>query len=157
LRRCGYQHLSCLVLYAPLAGRTLPAGEGGCAAGWLPPPHYLNNGPAVRCRSSPEFPFRFIWVLGRLVNVVSLAYKILTANHVLIMQPRGRTTDECSIRASTGAAFRLARCPRAFSAGALRLGLHSPSGRLSPRGCVAGGAQVRGRCLHPPPYSRRSF
>jgi hypothetical protein len=28
----------------------------------------------------------------RLVNVVSLAYKILTANHVLIMQPRGRTT-----------------------------------------------------------------
>jgi hypothetical protein len=30
----------------------------------------------------------------RLVNVVSLAYKILTANHVLIMQPRGRTTDE---------------------------------------------------------------
>ena len=56
--------LSCLVLYAPLAGRTLPAGEGGCAAGWLPPSHYLNNGPAVRCRSSPEFPFRFIWVLG---------------------------------------------------------------------------------------------
>jgi hypothetical protein len=35
--------LSCLVLYAPLAGRTLPAGEGGCAAGWLPPSHYLNN------------------------------------------------------------------------------------------------------------------
>ena len=34
----------------------------------------------------------------RLVNVVSLAYKILTANHVLIMQPKGRTTDECSIR-----------------------------------------------------------
>jgi hypothetical protein len=29
--------MSCLVLYAPLAGRTLPAGEGGCAAGWLPP------------------------------------------------------------------------------------------------------------------------
>jgi hypothetical protein len=44
-------------------------------------------GPAVRCRSPPEFPFRFIWVVGpRLVNAVSLAYKILTANHVLIMQ-----------------------------------------------------------------------
>jgi hypothetical protein len=56
--------LPCLVLYAPLAGRTLPAGEGGCAAGLLPPSHYLNNGPAVRCRSSPEFPFRFVWVLG---------------------------------------------------------------------------------------------
>jgi hypothetical protein len=53
-----------LVLYAPRAGRTPPAGEGGCAAGSLPPSHYLKLGPAVRCRSSPEFPFRFIWVLG---------------------------------------------------------------------------------------------
>jgi hypothetical protein len=36
----------------------------------------------------------------RLVNVVYLAYKILTANHVLIMQwTLHRTTDECSIRA----------------------------------------------------------
>ena len=26
--------------------------------------HYLKLGPAVWCRSSPEFPFRFIWVLG---------------------------------------------------------------------------------------------
>jgi hypothetical protein len=35
----------------------------------------------------------------RLVNVVSLAYKILTANHVLIMQwTLHRTTDERSIR-----------------------------------------------------------
>ena len=59
------QHIwSCLVLCAPRAGRTLPAGEGGCAAGSLPPSHYLKLGPAVRCRSSPEFPFRFIWVLG---------------------------------------------------------------------------------------------
>jgi hypothetical protein len=58
-----YPESACLVSYAPLAGRTLPAGEGGCATGWLPPSHYLNNGPAVRCRSSPEFPFRFIWVL----------------------------------------------------------------------------------------------
>jgi hypothetical protein len=34
-----------------------------------------------------------------LVNVVSLAYKILTANHVLIMQwTLHRTTDERSIR-----------------------------------------------------------
>ena len=64
LRVVAQRRPSCLVLYAPLAGRTLPAGEGGCAAGWLPPSHYLNNGPAVRCRSSPEFPFRFIWVLG---------------------------------------------------------------------------------------------
>ena len=56
--------MSCLVLYTPRAGRTLPAGEGGCAAGSLPPSHYLKLGPAVRCRSSPEFPFRFIWVLG---------------------------------------------------------------------------------------------
>jgi hypothetical protein len=46
------------------AGRTLPAGEGGCAAGSLCPSHYPKLGPAVRCRSSPEFPFRFIWVLG---------------------------------------------------------------------------------------------
>jgi hypothetical protein len=43
------------------------------------------------------------WGFGLLVNVVSLAYKILTANHVLIMQqinPKGlhHTTDECSIR-----------------------------------------------------------
>jgi hypothetical protein len=56
--------LSCLVLCTPRAGRTLPAGEGGCAAGSLPPSHYLKLGPAVRCRSSPEFSFRFIWVLG---------------------------------------------------------------------------------------------
>jgi hypothetical protein len=56
--------LSCLVLCTPRAGRTLPAGEGGCAAVSLPPSHYLKLGPAVRCRSSPEFPFRFIWVLG---------------------------------------------------------------------------------------------
>ena len=94
------QHvLSCLVLYAPLAGRTLPAGEGGCAAGWLPPSHYLNNGPAV-C-SAVQIVTRVplsLYLGPRLVNVVSLAYKILTANHVLIMQPRGRTTDECSIR-----------------------------------------------------------
>jgi hypothetical protein len=54
----------CLVLYTPRAGRTLPAGEGGCTAGSLPPSHYLKLGPAVRCRSSPEFPFRFIWVLA---------------------------------------------------------------------------------------------
>jgi hypothetical protein len=56
--RVGWRGGPCLVLYAPLAGRTLPAGEGGCAAGWLPPSHYLNNGPAVRCRSSPEGPDR---------------------------------------------------------------------------------------------------
>jgi hypothetical protein len=30
----------------------------------LPLPGYLKLGPAVRCRSPPEFPFRFIWVLG---------------------------------------------------------------------------------------------
>ena len=29
-----------------------------------PPSHHLKLGPAVRCRSPPEFPFRFIWVLG---------------------------------------------------------------------------------------------
>ena len=33
-------------------------------AGPLPLPHYLKPGPAVRCISPPEFPFRFIWVLG---------------------------------------------------------------------------------------------
>jgi hypothetical protein len=32
--------LSCLVLYTPRAGRTLPAGEGGYAAGSLPPSHH---------------------------------------------------------------------------------------------------------------------
>jgi hypothetical protein len=63
-RREKEMTLSCLVLYTPRAGRTLPAGEGGCAAGSLPPSHYLRLGPAVRCRSSPEFPFRFIWVPG---------------------------------------------------------------------------------------------
>jgi hypothetical protein len=38
--------LSCLA-YTRLvlgAGRTLPAGEGGCAAGSLPPSHYLKLG-----------------------------------------------------------------------------------------------------------------
>jgi hypothetical protein len=56
--------LPCLALYTPRAGRMLPAGEGGCAAGSLPPSRHLKLGPAVRCRSPPEFPFRFIWVLG---------------------------------------------------------------------------------------------
>jgi hypothetical protein len=31
--------LPCLVLYMPRAGRTLPAGEGGCATGSLAPSH----------------------------------------------------------------------------------------------------------------------
>jgi hypothetical protein len=47
--------MSCLVLHTPLAGRTLPAGEGGCAAGWLPPAHYLKLGPAVRSRLAIPF------------------------------------------------------------------------------------------------------
>jgi hypothetical protein len=38
---CVCSVLSCLVLYTPRAGRTFPAGEGGCAAGSLPPSHYL--------------------------------------------------------------------------------------------------------------------
>jgi hypothetical protein len=42
-----------------------PTGEGGCAAGSLSPSATPSKlGPAVRRRSSPEFPFRFIWVLG---------------------------------------------------------------------------------------------
>jgi hypothetical protein len=38
---------------------------GGWGAGSLPPSHYLKLGPAVRCRSSPEFPFRFIWLVAK--------------------------------------------------------------------------------------------
>jgi hypothetical protein len=41
-----------IVFYAPRAGRTLLAGEGGCASGSQPPSQYLKLGPAVRCRSS---------------------------------------------------------------------------------------------------------
>jgi hypothetical protein len=59
-RRCVLNKL--VFLIHPLL-RTPPMG-GGCAAGSLPPSHYLKLGPAVRCRSPPEFPFRFIWVLG---------------------------------------------------------------------------------------------
>jgi hypothetical protein len=47
-------------------GERSPLGRAAALLAGYPPPttHYLNNGPAVRCRSSPEFPFRFIWVLG---------------------------------------------------------------------------------------------
>jgi hypothetical protein len=59
----------------------------------MPPSHCLKLAPAVRCRSPPATRVPLSLYLGpRLVNVVSLGYKILTANHVLIMQPRGRTT-----------------------------------------------------------------
>jgi hypothetical protein len=37
LSLCIQQPGCCLVLYTPRAGRTLPAGEGGCAAGSLQP------------------------------------------------------------------------------------------------------------------------
>ena len=81
------------------------------ATGWANAPRW---GGRLRCWLAAPLPLPQQWTcsavqivtrvplslyLGpRLVNVVSLAYKILTANHVLIMQPRGRTTDECSIR-----------------------------------------------------------
>jgi hypothetical protein len=56
----------------------------------------------------------------RLVNVASLAYKILTANHVLIMQPRGRTTDECSLRV----VYVYPKCPAGNSEGHWLSALH---------------------------------
>ena len=81
------------------------------ATGWANAPRW---GGRLRCWLAAPLPLPQQWTcsavqivtrvplslyLGpRLVNVVSLAYKILTANHVLIMQPKGRTTDECSIR-----------------------------------------------------------
>ena len=55
--------LSCLI--HAVAGRTFPAGERGSAAGSLLSSHYPNyTWACVLCRPSPEFPFRFIWVLG---------------------------------------------------------------------------------------------
>jgi hypothetical protein len=53
-------HASCLA-NAPRWGRRLRCWH---AALIMPPSHYLKLRPAVRCRSSPEFPFRFVWVLG---------------------------------------------------------------------------------------------
>jgi hypothetical protein len=56
--------MSCLI--HAVAGRTSPAGERGSAAGSLLSfrcPSY--TWACVLCRPSPEFPFRFIWVLGR--------------------------------------------------------------------------------------------
>jgi hypothetical protein len=47
------------------AGRTLPAGERGSAAGSLLSPHCPNyTWACVLCRPSPEFPFHFVWFLG---------------------------------------------------------------------------------------------
>ena len=82
------------------------------ATGWANAPRW---GGRLRCWLAAPLPLPQQWTcsavqivtrvplslyLGpRLVNVVSLAYKILTANHVLIMQwTLHRTTDECSIR-----------------------------------------------------------
>jgi hypothetical protein len=46
-------------------GERSPLGRAAALlAGCPPPTTSTTNGPAVRCRSSPEFPFRFIWVLG---------------------------------------------------------------------------------------------
>jgi hypothetical protein len=61
--------LSCLIHAVAdlVAGRTFPAGERGSAAGSLLSSHYPSYTCAwacVLCRPSPEFPFRFIWVLG---------------------------------------------------------------------------------------------
>jgi hypothetical protein len=70
----------------------LPAGEGGCAAGWLAAPLPLPQtwtGRAVQIVTRVPLS---LYLGPRFVNVVSLAYKILTANHVLIMQqisPKG--------------------------------------------------------------------
>jgi hypothetical protein len=83
------------------------------ATGWANAPRW---GGRLRCWLATPLPLPQQWTscsavqivtrvplslyLGpRLVNVVSLACKILTANHVLIMQwALHRTTDECSIR-----------------------------------------------------------
>jgi hypothetical protein len=67
--RKAVQH-ACLVLSClihAVAGRTFPAGERGSAAGSLLSSQYPNyTWACVLCRPSPEFPFRFIWVLGSL-------------------------------------------------------------------------------------------
>ena len=65
---------SCLVLYAPRAGRTLLAGEDGSAVGQLPPSHHPKSTWAcLWCRPPPEFPCPSAFCLGlRLVkNAVS--------------------------------------------------------------------------------------
>jgi hypothetical protein len=63
-----FMRLKLYVLYClihAVAGRTFPAGERGSAAGSLLSSHYPNyTWACVLCRPSPEFPFRFIWVLG---------------------------------------------------------------------------------------------
>ena len=65
--------LSCLVLYTPRDGRTLPAGEGGCAAGSLPPSrHYLNQTwTCCAVQIVTRVPLS-LYLGPRLVNVVSL-------------------------------------------------------------------------------------
>ena len=78
--------LSSPVLHTPRAGRMLPAGEEGCAAGLLSPSHHPKQ--TWTC-SAVQVVTRVplsLYLGPRLVNVVSLALKILTANHVLIMQ-----------------------------------------------------------------------
>ena len=75
-RRCPGGSLSIPFLsYTRLVlGERSPLGRAAALLARCPPPTALSKlGPAVRCRSSPEFPFRFILYLGpRSVNVVSL-------------------------------------------------------------------------------------
>ena len=60
----GREPLSCLVLYLSytrlVLGERSPLGMAAALLARCPPSHYPKLGPAVRCRSSPEFPFRFI-------------------------------------------------------------------------------------------------
>jgi hypothetical protein len=112
--RLGCLVLSCLIYIEPERLRAwgeVAAWASIRATGWADAPRW---GGRLRCWLATPLPLPQQWTcsavqivtrgplslyLGpRLVNVVSLAYKILTANHVLIMQPKGRTTDECSIR-----------------------------------------------------------
>jgi hypothetical protein len=60
----------CVFMSSPLSytrvlDKRPPLGRAAALLARCPPPTSLSKpGPAVRCRSSPEFPFRFTWVLG---------------------------------------------------------------------------------------------
>jgi hypothetical protein len=84
--------LSCLI--HAVAGRTFPAGERGSAAGSLLSSHCPSyTWACVLCRPSPpEFPFRFIWVLGW-----STWHLALDPSSVLIPPPQLRLFYAVSI------------------------------------------------------------
>jgi hypothetical protein len=95
--------LSCLIRATGWANAPRWGGRLRC---WLAPPPPTTSNLDLQCGADrhPSSPFALSGSsVGQRGTRVSLAYKILTANHVLIMQqinPKGlhHTTDECSIR-----------------------------------------------------------